>query len=43
MNGDSSSELRVIAGDYYVQVGAAPSAEVEALVPFAEDAIAALP
>lgn len=43
VNGDSSSELRVLVGDFYVQVGAAPSAEVDALVPFAEDAIAALP
>lgn len=42
VNGDSSSELRVLAGDFYVQVGAAPSAEVIALTPFATDAIAAL-
>jgi hypothetical protein len=42
VNGDSSSELRVLAGDYYVQVGAAPSADVAALTPFASDAIAAL-
>jgi hypothetical protein len=42
VNGDSSSELRVLDGDYYVQVGAAPSADVAALTPFATDAIAAL-
>jgi hypothetical protein len=42
VNGDSSSELRVLAGDYYVQVGAAPSADAASLTPFAADAIAAL-
>lgn len=42
VNGDSSSELRVLSGSYYVQVGAAPSADVDALVPFATDVIAAL-
>jgi hypothetical protein len=42
VNGDSSSELRVLAGDYYVQVGAAPSADAVTLTPFATDAIAAL-
>lgn len=42
VNGDSSSELRVLAGDYYVQVGIAPSADVATLVPLAEDAITAL-
>jgi len=42
VNGDSSSELRVLSGDYYVQVGAAPSADAASLTPFATDAIAAL-
>jgi len=42
VNGDSTSELRVLSGDYYVQAGAAPSADVVALTPFAVDAIAAL-
>jgi hypothetical protein len=42
VNGDSSSELRVLTGDHYVQVGAAPSAEVASLTPFATDAVAAL-
>lgn len=42
VNGDSSSELRVLTGDYYVQVGAAPSADVASLMPFAIDAVAAL-
>ncbi|MGB3909128.1 MAG: hypothetical protein WBL06_01495 [Pseudolysinimonas sp.] len=42
VNGDSSSEVRVLTGDYYVQVGAAPSADVAALTPFATDAVAAL-
>lgn len=42
VNGDSTSELRVLSGDYYVQTGAAPSADVVALTPFAVDAIAAL-
>jgi len=42
VNGDSSSELRVLAGAYYVQVGAAPSADVAALTPFAQDTVAAL-
>jgi hypothetical protein len=42
VNGDSSSELRVLAGDYYVQVGAAPSADADILAPFATDAITAL-
>jgi hypothetical protein len=32
----------VLSGDYYVQVGAAPSADAAALTPFAADAIAAL-
>ena len=31
-----------VTGDYYVQVGAAPSADVAALTPFATDAVAAL-
>lgn len=43
VNGESSSELRVIAGDFYVQAGASPQADVDVLVPFAHDAIAALP
>ena len=43
VNGDSSSELRVLAGDYYVQAGAAPTASPETLSPLAADAIAALP
>lgn len=42
VNGDSSSELRVLSGDFYVQVGAAPSADAAALTPFAADAVAAL-
>ncbi len=42
VNGDCSSELRVLSGHYYVQLGAAPSADVAALTPFATDAIAAL-
>jgi hypothetical protein len=42
VNGSSSSELRVLAGDFYVQVGAAPSADAASLTPFATDAIAAL-
>jgi hypothetical protein len=42
VNGDSSSELRVLAGDYYVQVGAAPSAPAASLSPLATDAIAVL-
>lgn len=42
VNGDSSSELRVLSGSYYVQVGAAPSADAASLSPFATDAIAAL-
>jgi len=42
VNGDSSSELRVLAGDFYVQAGAAPSADAATLTPFAADAIAAL-
>ena len=42
VNGDSSSELRVLAGSYYVQVGAAPSVDAASLTPFATDAIAAL-
>jgi hypothetical protein len=42
VNGDSSSELRVLSGDYYVQVGAAPSADADALTPFATDAMTAL-
>lgn len=43
VNGDSSSELRVLSSRFYVQVGAAPSADADALTPFATDAIAALP
>lgn len=42
VSGSSSSELRVLTGDYYVQVGAAPSAEVATLTPFATDAVAVL-
>lgn len=42
VNGDSSSELRVLSGDYYVQVGATPSADAASLTPFATDAITAL-
>jgi hypothetical protein len=42
VNGDSSSELRVLSGDYYLQAGAAPSADVAALTPLAIDAIGAL-
>lgn len=42
VNGDSSSELRVLAGDYYVQAGAAPSSDAASLTPFATDAITAL-
>lgn len=42
VNGDSSSELRVLWGSYYVQVGAAPSADAATLTPFATDATAAL-
>lgn len=43
VNGDSSSELRTLSGDFYVQVGAVPSATPEQLSPLAVDAIAALP
>lgn len=42
VNGRTSSELRVLTGDYYVQVGVVPSAEVATLTPFATDAISAL-
>jgi hypothetical protein len=42
VNDDSSSELRVLAGDFYLQVGAAPSADADELTPLATDAIAAL-
>lgn len=42
VNGASSSELRVLSGDFYVQVGAAPSADAATLTPFATDAITAL-
>lgn len=42
VNGESSSELRVLSGQFFVQVGAAPSAEVDALLPLATDAVAAL-
>jgi hypothetical protein len=42
VSGASTSELRVLSGRYYVQVGAAPSADPDALSPFAVDAIAAL-
>lgn len=42
VSGATTSELRVLSGRYYVQVGAAPSAEPDALLPFAADAIAAL-
>jgi hypothetical protein len=42
VNGASSSELRVLSGDYYLQVGAAPSADAGTLTPFATDAIAGL-
>ena len=42
VNGASSSELRVLTGDFYVQVGATPSAGGASLTPLATDAIAAL-
>jgi hypothetical protein len=42
VNGDSSSELRVLSGDYYLQVGAAPTADAGILTPFAIDALGAL-
>jgi hypothetical protein len=42
VNGDSSSELRVLDGEFYVQVGAGPSADAASLTPFATDALAAL-
>jgi len=42
VNGDSWSELRVLSGAYYVQVGVTPSADAVELTPLAADAIAAL-
>jgi hypothetical protein len=42
VSGASSSELRVLSGDYYLQIGAAPSADPATLTPLATDAIAAL-